>query len=45
MIGQRAQRVVEAPHKRPAKALRQNGITKRLLRGAQLTLEGLQLKK
>ena len=29
MIGQRAQRVVEAAHQRPAEPLRQNGITAR----------------
>jgi hypothetical protein len=38
VIGERAQRVVERAHQRPAEALRQHGIAKRLLRWAQATL-------
>ena len=45
VIGQRAQRVVEAAHQRPAMALRQHGIAKRLLRRAEFPLAGFQLEE
>ena len=45
MIGQCAQRIVEAADQRPAEALRQNGIPERLLIRAQATLGCLQFQK
>ena len=45
MISQRAQRIVQRSHQRPAKALRRHGITKRLLRWAEPPLDRFQLKK
>lgn len=45
MIGQSAQRVVEAADQRPAEALRQNGISERLLVRAQAAFGCLQFQK
>jgi hypothetical protein len=45
VIGQRAQRIVEAAHQRPAKTLRLHGIAKRDLRVAEPAPWGFQLQK